>query len=150
MGRNRPRHIHMNAPKIRIVQKKNNFRDDEIRIRICQLFPKTPEIVRIYFRWNSNDDILQLFKLVFFFVVIIQITGSSGTSVISSTMHSEIRSFGILGHLSTFLPNLQNWHNSILLNNVFGVSSVHVKRSLLPSSQIVLMIFSRCQHCTRM
>ena len=29
-----------------------------------------------------------------------------------------------LGHLSNFPPNLQNWHNNILLNNAFGISSV--------------------------
>ena len=53
VGTKRPRHIHMNTPKIRILQKKN-FRDDKIRIRICYLIPKNPEIVRIYFRWNST------------------------------------------------------------------------------------------------
>ena len=38
-----------------------------------------------------------------------------------------------LGHLTNFLPNLQNWHNNLLLNNAFGISSVHLTRSLLPS-----------------
>ena len=38
------------STKIRIVQKN---RSDEIRIRICQLIPKKPEIVRIYFGANS-------------------------------------------------------------------------------------------------
>ena len=55
-----------------------------------------------------------------------------------------------LGHLSDFIPNLQNWHNNILLNSVFGISSVHVTRSLLPPSQILLVISSRCQHCSEM
>ena len=41
------------------------------------------------------------------------------------------------------LPNLQNWHNSILLNNVFGISSVHVTRSFLPPSLVLLVTFSR-------
>ena len=53
-----------------------------------------------------------------------------------------------LGHLSNFLPNLQNWHNGILLNNVFGMSSVHVTRSLLPPSQITLVKSSRWQQCS--
>ena len=48
------------------------------------------------------------------------------------------------GHLSNFLPKPQNWHN-ILLNIAFGISSVHVTRSMLPSSQILLVIPSRCQ-----
>ena len=56
--------------------------------------------------------------------------------MISSTMHSEMHSlWNQLGHLSNFLPNLENWHNNILLNNAFGISSVHVTRSLLPPSQ---------------
>ena len=55
-----------------------------------------------------------------------------------------------LSHLSNFLPNLQNWHNNILLNNVFGISSVHVTRSLLPPSQILLVVSSRCQWCSGM
>ena len=55
-----------------------------------------------------------------------------------------------LGHLSNFLPNLQNWHNSVVLNNVFGISSVHVTQSLSPASQILLEISSRCQHCSSM
>ena len=36
------------------------------------------------------------------------------------------------------------------LNNAFGISFVHVTRSLLPPSQILLVISSRCQHCSRM
>ena len=44
-----------------------------------------------------------------------------------------------LGHLSNFLPNLQNWHKSILLINVFGISSVHVTRYLLPPNQVLLV-----------
>ena len=32
---------------------KKKFRSDDIRIRICQLLPKTPEIVRIYFQRNG-------------------------------------------------------------------------------------------------
>ena len=55
-----------------------------------------------------------------------------------------------LGHLSNFLSNLQNWHNNILLNNAFGISSVQVTRSSLSPSQILLVISSRCQHCSRM
>ena len=55
-----------------------------------------------------------------------------------------------LGHLSYFLPNLQNWHKNILLNNVFGISSVHVTRSMLPPSQILLVISSRCRQCSGM
>ena len=41
-----------------------------------------------------------------------------------------------IGHLSNFIPTLQNWHNNVLLNNAFGISSVHVTRSLLPPNQI--------------
>ena len=44
----------MNTPKIRILQK--NFRNDKIRIRICYFIPKTPEIVRIYFRPNGMRE----------------------------------------------------------------------------------------------
>ena len=53
-----------------------------------------------------------------------------------------------LSHLSNFVPNLLNWHNNILLNNVFGISSVHVTRSSLPPCQILLVIPSRsAQQC---
>ena len=41
-----------NTPKIRIVQKKN--RNDENRIRICQIIPKNPETVRKGFGRNGN------------------------------------------------------------------------------------------------
>ena len=34
---------------------KNNFRDNKIRIRICQLIPKPPEIVRIGFGRHSDN-----------------------------------------------------------------------------------------------
>ena len=51
---NRPRHIHMNTPKIRIL--KNNFRNDKIRIRICYLKPKTPAIVRIGVGRHGTSD----------------------------------------------------------------------------------------------
>ena len=65
-------------------------------------------------------------------------------------VHSEMRSSRINSVLFNFLPNLHNCHNSILLNNAFGISSVHVTRSLLPPRQILLVISSRCQHCSRM
>ena len=54
-----------------------------------------------------------------------------------------------LGHLSNLLPNLQNWHNNILLNNAFGISSVHVTRSLLPPSQNMDVVNSaqECGNC---
>ena len=56
VGTNRQRHIHMNTPKIRILQK-NNLRNDQNRIRICQLIPKkNPEIVRIGFGRNRNTQ----------------------------------------------------------------------------------------------
>ena len=39
MGTKSPRHIHMNTPKIRILQK-NNFRDDKIRMLINSKTPR--------------------------------------------------------------------------------------------------------------
>ena len=41
----------LNTPKIRIVQK---IRDDENRIRICQIISETPEIVRVVFGRNGK------------------------------------------------------------------------------------------------
>ena len=43
---------------------KNNVRNDENRIRICYLCPKTPEIVRNYFRSNGILLHLQIVPLV--------------------------------------------------------------------------------------
>ena len=57
VGTNKPRHIHMYGHIVcdltlknqKFESFKNNSRDDEIRIRICQLIPTTPQIVRIGF-----------------------------------------------------------------------------------------------------
>ena len=51
---NRPRHIHMTHQKFESF-KKNNFRNDKIRIRICWLITKTAEIVRTCSRVNCTS-----------------------------------------------------------------------------------------------